>query len=252
MSYAASSGKAFGWEVEKVTAALGILVDNGIDASKAGTGLRKIFIELAKSGMTYDEAMAEIRNSTNKLNTAAGLFGKTAANQAVILAENTTKLDDFTESLSDANHEINNMVDIMGDNLNTDLKLLGSAFDGLIQKGSVLNNVFRGVIQAFTDLASGTIFAEQAVDKIIEAGRKKTEAQKELQRIENTANAGIKSGNPEAYIRQLEREGNRLEEIAAIRAKLLEIAKAENEERDKTIALIEKQSKVHNYGSPEE
>jgi len=174
LSYAGSSGRAFGWELEKVTAALGVLQDNGIDASKAGAGLRAIFIELAKSGMTYDDAMNEIFASTNRLKKAEELFSKTSANQALILAENQVKLQDLTDTFSDANIEMDEMVRIMEDNLNNDLKLLGSAWDGLIQKGSVLNNTGRGFVGWLTDalnVISGNTPAHKSMDLLTEAAK---------------------------------------------------------------------------------
>jgi len=175
MSYASSAGKAFGWQVEQVAAALGVLTDNGIDSSKAGTGLRRIFIELAKSGMSYDEAMNLINNSTNKLKTSAELFGRTAANQALILAENQEKLKGLKEEFADTNIEMEKMSDIMQDNLDNDLKLLSSAWDGMVMKGGALNNVFRDTVKYLTEIVEN-LSGEQAMDKRLRAAEKAAKA----------------------------------------------------------------------------
>lgn len=253
LSYAGSSGRAFGWEVERVTAALGILQDNGIDASKAGTGLRKIFIELAKSGMTYDEAMQKIAKSTNKLKTAEELFGVQTANQAAILSENIGRLDEFTGSLSDANLEMDNMVKIMEDNLNNDLKLLSSAFDNLIQEGSALNEFFRAGVKIMTQWLQGNFTIAQMMDSAAEAAKKESEELKKLEQIQNTVNAAFASGNVEAYLKQLIEEGNREEEVRIIKGRLTEQLKEQAAAQQRVNDLLNARQEDKNIlGSPEQ
>ena len=172
MSFAASSGRAFGFSLERTTAALGILQDNGLEASKAGTGLRTIFIALSASGMTFEAAMERIATSEDRLKASFDLFGKTAAVQGLILSENKTKLEEFTESLSDANLGMDRMVDILNDDLNTDLALLGSAWDGLIMKGTAVNTIGRDFVQWLTDAvekAGGNDSLSKNVDSLAEA-----------------------------------------------------------------------------------
>ncbi len=48
MSYVAPAARAFGQDITMTSAAVGILSDAGIQASKAGTGLRQAFIQLQK------------------------------------------------------------------------------------------------------------------------------------------------------------------------------------------------------------
>lgn len=132
MSNVGAAANAAGYDMAQTTAMLGVLNDAGIDASKAGTDLRTIFIELAAKGMSVGQAYETILNSQDKLTTAVDLFGKRAANSAIILAENQEKLKGLTGELSDANMELDTMVGIMEDNLITDLQKLKSAWDGFI------------------------------------------------------------------------------------------------------------------------
>jgi len=165
-----------GRSLEFTSAALGTLVDRNIDASKAGTDLRKIFIELANKGLTLEEAMAKIRSSTDKVSTAVALFGVRSAASAIILSNNEDKVNSLADSYADLNTELDNMVGIMEDNLNTDLKLMTSAIDGVIQKGSALNDIFRGTIQLITAMVGGdvkggffdvgTLGAEELTDRV--------------------------------------------------------------------------------------
>jgi hypothetical protein len=146
--------RVFGATVEANTARLGKLVDANIDSSKAGTDLRKIYIELNASGLTYDQGMQKIASSTDKIKTATELFGIRAAGAAVILSSLQAEVNELTGELSDANIEIDHMAQIMSENLITDWKLLTSAIDGTIQKGKPLNHFFRAAVQGMTDVVS--------------------------------------------------------------------------------------------------
>lgn len=154
MSNVGAQANAAGVTLEQTTALLGMLVDRNIDASKAGTDLRRIFSNLSTSGLSFNDAMDRIQNSTNQVATAVDLFGARAQTSAIIIANNRDQFEKFTMSLGDTNTELDNMVSIMEDNLATDLKLLESAIDGLIQKGGALNNVFRGVVQGLTSIVN--------------------------------------------------------------------------------------------------
>jgi len=65
-----------GVSIAETTGQLGVLANAGIDASTAGTGLRNIYLDLAKSGLTLDQALTKIQTSTNKNATADRLLEK--------------------------------------------------------------------------------------------------------------------------------------------------------------------------------
>jgi hypothetical protein len=157
MSNVGAVAETTGRSLEFTSAALGTLVDRNIDASKAGTDLRKIFIELAAKGLTLEEGLNKIRTSTDKVTTAVNLFDVRAAASAIILSDNEEKVNALAESYGDLNTELDSMVATMEDNLNTDLKLMTSALDGVIQKGSALNGVFRTTIQLMTLMLGGDV-----------------------------------------------------------------------------------------------
>jgi uncharacterized protein YoxC len=151
MAYAGTAGKTFGLNIEQVTAMIGTLIDSGIQAQKAGSGLRDIFADLAIKGITLKEAYDQVNKSANKSVTANKLVGKTSSNQLIILAEQQEKTERLTEAFSDQTKEMNAMVGVMEDNLITDWKLFTSAIDGLVQKGGALNGFFRDLVQGMTD-----------------------------------------------------------------------------------------------------
>ena len=111
---------------------IGKLADAGIQAETAGTQLRNIFLELSKRGITLDEALTQIQQSTNKNATALQLFGKRAAPVAQILSENTKEVDNLTKAFENATGAASEMSRQMQDNLRGDLKQLGSTWEGLV------------------------------------------------------------------------------------------------------------------------
>jgi hypothetical protein len=91
-----------GVSLERTTALLGTLVDRGLDASTAGTSLRNIFLELANRGLTFDEAMQQINDSTDSAVTALDFFGKRGVTAGLILSNTGESVNAFTESLENA------------------------------------------------------------------------------------------------------------------------------------------------------
>jgi hypothetical protein len=134
MRQVAPVAKNAGYSIEETTALLGTLTDRGVDASSAGTGLRNVFLELAKQGLTFDEAMSKINNSTNKNKTSMELFGKKGATVGAILAASGVSADLLTEKLNNAGGAAAKMADTQLDTLGGAVKLLISAWEGWILK----------------------------------------------------------------------------------------------------------------------
>ena len=145
------AARAMGFSLEKTTAILAILVDSGIEASKAGTDLRRILIENAKSGDTFEESLERINLSLKKVKTSEEVFGARALVAGEILAGQTQQLKLLEDQFSDSTREMDRMRILIEDNLDTDLKKLASAFDALIQKGSPLNAVLRVLVNTTKD-----------------------------------------------------------------------------------------------------
>ena len=119
MANVGAAANAYGWSIEETTAKVGALVDANIEASKAGTDLRMVISVLSKTGMTYDEALDKIQNSTNKVKTAQELFGQRAFVSAIILADQREKVNDLTNEYDNATGSLKKMADTMRDNVQT-------------------------------------------------------------------------------------------------------------------------------------
>lgn len=156
MSNAAPAAKAAGIELEEVTAMLSVLVDAGIPAEKAGTDVRNILISLAKEGKTSAEAFAELRGSTDKLSAAVGMFDQRAAGSAIILADNTKKVEELNEAYKNVTGTAAEMSRTQLDNLKGDQLLLQSAWEGFIlsveQGTGVWGRAMRSITKTLTEL----------------------------------------------------------------------------------------------------
>ena len=160
MSTVGPVAKGAGASLQETTAILGVLVNNGVEASTAGTALRNIFLDLAKEGMTMSEAMDQINNSTNPLATAMDMFGKRGATVATVLANNGKAIKDLNQDFIDSQGEAAEMAKIMDSGLGGSMRKLLSQLEGLgIQLGEILVPIFQkvigfisGAINAFTSL----------------------------------------------------------------------------------------------------
>ncbi|MHC4379426.1 MAG: phage tail tape measure protein, partial [Planctomycetota bacterium] len=132
MSSVAPVAKTAGLSVEKTTALLGTLTDRGLDASTAGTGLRNIFLELSKRGLSFEEAMLQINSATDKNAASLELFGKRGATVGTILSETAEDVSNLEGKLNDAGGAAKEMADKQLNTLNGALDLLKSAWEGFI------------------------------------------------------------------------------------------------------------------------
>ena len=161
MGTLAPVAKNAGVSLDQATGYLSILVDRGVDATTAGTGLRNIFLDLAGSGQTLDGALGEIRNSTNKNKVAFDLFGKRGATVAAIMADNADEANNLAVSYSNSEGAAKRMAAIMDNTLQGSFLKLKSAVEGaMISIGQELAPVIlkvadyvSGLVTKFTELS---------------------------------------------------------------------------------------------------
>lgn len=195
MSTVAPVANTAGFSIERTTAVLGTLASNGIDASTAGTALRNIFLELSKSGQSFEQAMTEINTSTNKNATALKLFGKRGAAVGTIIANNTEQIQEMNIELLNAggtaeevaNEQMKTLEGQMlqmtsawegfifslesGDGVIS--KVIGSAIakvTGLLNTLTELNTSQAGLVQKVSDAAGG-LGSDKANDKMAQLNK---------------------------------------------------------------------------------
>ena len=134
MSAVAPVAKNAGFSIEQTTALIGTLTDRGIDASSAGTGLRNMFLDAKKNGLSFNEALEQVNGATDKTAESFKLFGKRGATLGVILAENGSSVDELTGKLKDSDGAAKKMADTQRNTLGGAIALLTSAWEGWILK----------------------------------------------------------------------------------------------------------------------
>ena len=150
----APASRATGVSIEKTAALLGVLANNGLKGSVAGTGLSKSFIELNKKGITLEQGMSKVANSSNKLNTAIELVGVVGAKSFLSLAESGKEINQLQKDFEGAAGAAREMAEIRLDNLEGDTTKLSSAWEGFllnIEDGEgALNKLSRKGVQSLT------------------------------------------------------------------------------------------------------
>lgn len=154
MGAVAPIAKSAGFTIEETTALLGTLTDAGIDAGTAGTGLRNVFLELTKKGLTFEEAMTKISTASDKNAVALDLFGKRGATIGLVLSESGVSIDALTDKLENAGGAAEEMADKQLDTLQGSLQLLNSAWEGYIlgaDGASGASENLKGIIKFLAD-----------------------------------------------------------------------------------------------------
>ncbi len=177
LPYVGTAANQMGISLEKTTAILGLLADRGVRAETAGTSLRDIMLDSAKSGLTFEQSLARVSNSQDKLKTATDIFGKTSAGAAVIIAENSTQLNRLQASITNVDGALKTMTDQRLDTAKGKLELLTSAWEGFIlsvDKGDgVFSRFAKSALSTMTDLIDDLqTINDKGFEGLQEKGRK--------------------------------------------------------------------------------
>jgi len=201
IAYVAPIAGQLGITFQETAAAMGVLADSGFQASRIGTGLRKILLEVGESGETLKETLQNLKDEQLSLNDITEIFGKTAVAQATVLVNNIDKLEEYSGKfgqLGAATQASAKQVDT----LEGKIKLLNSAFDAFLIKladtsttgGTLFNRLFNNILPeavenqlaAYKQLRDNDFFnllsdnAAQAAENIIKSG---ASTEDELERI---------------------------------------------------------------------
>ena len=225
-----ATANAVGVDLQETTAILGTLSDRGLDASTAGTSLRNVFLELSKQGLTMDQAMNKINNSTDKAKTSMELFGKRGATTGLILAETGESVGLLEDKLRGADGAAQDMADTMLDNLAGDITKAQSAWEGFILsmedgEGS-LASISRSSVGFFTGVLQGMTRAAKSFDQNLLADineiNKGFSKNLEAQIADNIKNKEVESKKELAILRSRVNRGIETEEQFAEKRKKIE------------------------------
>jgi len=153
--HAGASANAVGVSVEHLSAMMGVLMDNGIKASKAGTGLRKVFSKLNEEGVPFTSVLEDMASGQMTLNDATALVGETASNQLLILSNNLDKVNELTNSYETNTTALGEMAAKMESTTQGKIKKMQSAINELeIVFGELLTERLLPIIEKITELAN--------------------------------------------------------------------------------------------------
>ncbi|EDA0233123.1 phage tail tape measure protein [Salmonella enterica] len=184
MKYAGTGMAGLGVSVEQTTAMIGVMANVGLRGSIAGTGLQTTFSRLAaptgkardalkELGVTVADATGKMRpaeavladiyksvkkyGQTDQLSFFKDIAGEEAAKsfQALVQSAGSGELQKLLGELKKAQGESAAVAKKMADNLDGDLKNLGSAWEGFrIQIEELLDGPLRGLVQGSGNVVS--------------------------------------------------------------------------------------------------
>ncbi|MAO21276.1 MAG: hypothetical protein CMJ25_11045 [Phycisphaerae bacterium] len=154
MKFVAPVAKNAGVSLEEASAMLGVLADNGIKGSTAGTSLRRILMEVAGTGQPFAEAMKKSADEVINLADAKDEVGRTASSAFLVLKEGMKDVDALTESLFASKGAAAAMAAVMDDTAEGAMKRMQSAIEGAqIEIGAMLAPVMVVLAGIVADLA---------------------------------------------------------------------------------------------------
>lgn len=152
--HAGASANAVGIDLQELAAMMGVLMDNGIKASKAGTGLRKIFMKLHKEGRNFTEVLDLATQGQVGLEKAMKLAGVTSASQLLILANNKDKVAELTSSYRTNTTELDRMSSMMGETSKNKIEIMNSAINAMnLEFGALVAESLTPMINKITELS---------------------------------------------------------------------------------------------------
>ena len=150
---AGASASAVGVDLEELSAMIGTLMDSGIKASKAGTGLNSLFITLKEKGISLSDTLDMLSEGQMGLDRATAIVGKNFSKQLLILSKNRDKTKELTEEYKNNTTALQEMADKRAKTAAAKLAKLSSALETLrIEFGAILSEAILPIVKKLTEL----------------------------------------------------------------------------------------------------
>ena len=185
LQYVGPIANQAGLTFSETASLLGTLANNGLKASRAGTGLRNVLAEAARQGIPANQFIEELAENNLTAAEAFDLFGKRGAGAALILSQNIDETKGLNEQLQDSERLLKANATQMA-STQGQLDILASAYDkASINLGNYITktDIFISLIAIFDREAAGQAAAykviaeateesQEALDKLVESQRK--------------------------------------------------------------------------------
>ena len=166
ITYVGPIAKQLGMDIRGTQSALGVLANNMIDGSIAGTSLRTIMLDMGNAssklakrlGFTvtdtesFQRALSELNDMGLSVTEMQDLVGKRAVSAFSILVNQAPKVRQLNDELQDVGGTMDRMAKDQLDNLAGDMKKLGSATDEVyLLFFTALEPTLRATVQLMTE-----------------------------------------------------------------------------------------------------
>ena len=158
----------FGFSLEETTALLGVLANNGIAGSDAGTKLKMAFSQLAAQGVDVKSTFTGLINGSLEYVDAINVLGKRAAILQPIFGKNLEDLDDLGKALENSGGKASEMAAEMDDTAKGGLAAMRSAVEAAqISIGNALAPTVTSIIDKIKGFAQSLSELNPATQKSV-------------------------------------------------------------------------------------
>ena len=165
---AGASASAANVDIEELTAMMGVLIDNGIKASRAGTSLNSLFITLKEKGISLSDTLDLVSQGELGLERATKIAGKRFSKQLLILSKNRDKVKDLTAEYKGNTTAMKTMGDLAKLTADHKIALMESAINAMqIEMGGLMAEALLPMIRKITELAQAFGNLDVKTKKII-------------------------------------------------------------------------------------
>jgi hypothetical protein len=165
---AGASASAANVDIEELTAMMGVLTDNGIKASRAGTSLNSLFITLKEKGISLSDTLDLVSQGELGLEKATAIAGKRFSKQLLILSKNRDKVKDLTAEYKGNTTAMKTMGDLAKLTADHKIALMESAMNAMqIEMGGLMSEALLPMIRKITELAQAFGNLDVKTKKII-------------------------------------------------------------------------------------
>lgn len=156
LNYSGSEAAAYGLTLTDTAAILGLLADNGFEASRGGTTFRRILGQLAKDGLSAEQAIAALFSSTKGYAAELEQFGLRGAGGRKVLADLLPQFQELKEALENSEGTVDKFAAAMDESLFAVFKRLISALsDFAIELEELFGKQLKDFINGVTDFVRG-------------------------------------------------------------------------------------------------
>jgi len=127
LNYVGSEAAAAGFKLDETTAIIGLLADRGFDASRGGTALRRVMAELAKEGLSAEETIDALLDTSKGYRAELEQFGLRGGGPAAALGGLRFEYEILLDTLRNSEGFLDNVADSLDDTLFASFKKVASA-----------------------------------------------------------------------------------------------------------------------------